>query len=514
MNKENETRYCSQCGARLMKGSRYCESCGARVKENTVRNRLPESMQQTSGAPGIPTSPADAAVFASAGSSATAAAVQTTENESNSKEAKQHKASIIISIVMAATLVLGVCGYASWRYYTGHSHSYAQQRYAQSLKQLKDADLQLTEAVSKANASTRGITATQVDEPDTLTTYTEMIDKASKLISGPLESKRAGTHNPDESGVHNPNEASVQELNNAADVNEKAAKTRTDLKILLENSAQKVTDSRDSARKTLGPVEKAVATAEKQKQVADKEARGKALDTKAIASGDYSSLDGTWTNDTGAWMKIKDGKVTPQNPILGTTAPYTLRKCVGQDSCVSNSILTGEYGTYTMQEVPDTQIQLMQDGAVDCIGPDGHGGCMRRDPYSIVAVQKDATLLNMSYDANRDETTPNRTDSSRDRIIVSHSAGQGGTPLCIDASFAYYRDESTLKPSASTQRKLDDAVESAQQSVDGLTQPWAETAKSGFQCRLDVVSGKRLSCPATAKNSTAKNVRSIKAAAW
>lgn len=538
MNKQNKTRYCTQCGASIAADCKFCTSCGARVTAPTTQSTPAKSLQgaNSATAPGVPVNPANPANTATSASAQspidqpvppapttppnpTVPPIPTTPttptNPQNNdagntpKEAKRNKVLIIISIVVAAALVLGIGGYAGWRYYDGHSHSHAQQRYIQSLEQLKDADKQLTKTLQKTSASTRTITAAQVDEPDALTAYTKAVDKVSKLVSRSAGSEKAGTHDSDESTVRNPNEATAQELNRAADANEKATKARTDAKTKLEESARKVTDSRDSASKVLNPVEKAVAAAEKRRKSAEREINGKPLDAKAIASGDYSSLDGTWTNNAGAWMQIKDGKLIPQTPISGTTAPYTLKNCKGLDACITDSILTGENETYTMAEVPDTQVQLVQEGAVDC-SVRNEGICERQDPYSIVAVQKNAILLNMAYDGRRDESQTDPTDSSRDRIIVSHSMGQGGVPLCLDASYAYYRDESTFKPSAAAQKQIDDAVKAAQQSIDGLKQPWA---KAAFQCRLDVVSKKRSSCATQEQVGATQTGMDIKAIA-
>ncbi|WP_236630799.1 DUF6287 domain-containing protein [Bifidobacterium aemilianum] len=409
-----------------------------------------------------------------------AAQVDTETQSADPSRPHPHRMRFIVLLMVVLALVLSVSGFAGYNYYRSHSRSYALSQYKGSKEALDKAQRQLASAITQADKSAGKIKQNQVDRPTTVSQYSKSMSAATK------------EHTAKAPTIKHQDTASIEELNAAAASNLRSATSMTDAGKDLSDKAKAVVDSKASADKTLSPVDQKVKAAEDQKKASDKEAQAHSLDLKALAAGDYSSLEGTWTNQDGAWMKIEQGKVIPQNPIEGTIPPYPLVQCkrvepsgLPNDQCV-------------VRPMPASQFQLVQQGAIQRNhgrGPDAQ--------YTILAVQKGAELYNTGYLHPR--IIPDPTDQTRDRIIPGYNSGQGQGPLCGNASCAYYRDKDSQSLSPQTQQKLDAAVSKAQKAVDGLTQTWAKDSKAAFQCRLDLLTGKSQGCPTSSAATESKS---------
>lgn len=439
-------KFCTNCGAQLSEGALFCTTCGAPVEGAAIPVETvvePSVNADTQALPPVTSAPAFEAVD-----------VDTlgTPNGSNPKKHNKKKIALIAVIVV---IVLSIGGFFGYQYYRTHSHPYAVEQYTTSLETIKSAKKTLESSIAEARKDADNISLIQVEAATLVASYTSTLNQATDLVTTSAKT------------VLNPETAPTEQLLSAATENNENAEKMNQMGTSIKDKAQAVVNSKKSADKILGPVEAAVTAAEKQKAAIDN-IGAKKLNISAIARGDYSSLDGTWTNSAGAWVKISNGQLTPQTPILGTTGPYPLVECTMD--CASNALTP-------------TQHQLLQEGAVArrVLGDD-----YAADPYELVAVQKGAALKNTDYAG--DNVLADPTDSTRDRIIPAHSSGQGGTPLCANATCAYYRESGDANQAAdASAEKLDADIKAAQAAIDKLTQNWATDAKQAFQKRLDAL---------------------------
>lgn len=458
---------CSSCGKQIPENSKFCPYCGepSDVGKNDT--------------------PSDSATRTETDSVRPPDAVNNGPQSPDRNPTKRRN--IIIAVVICIALVLGIGGIAGYRYYTTHSHSHALSRYQESTEQLKQAQKTLREALSETGSKVKGIKEENLDQPALLKQYSAKKNEAAGLT----------TQKP--KTITNPDTATTDKLSQIADGNTQAAtsinRTATD----LTETAASIVKSKTRADKALEGPEKAVSAAERQKKDNDAELASHKLNLKAITSGDYSSLEGTWTNPAGSWMKISSGKVTPQNPIQDTNPPYQLRECVqGSDGYTLDACVE--------RQMPATQHQLVQDGAVL-----NHNGMSPNDHYLIMVVEQGAELYNTAYLYPRIAADP--TDQSKDRIIPTFNSGQGQSPLCQDANCAYYRNPDSLTVSKEGRDKLKDSIDKAQKAVDKLKQDWAKHSKNQLQCRIDVVKGENKQCfkeSDTPSSNGVANVQKIK----
>ncbi|WP_144418903.1 DUF6287 domain-containing protein [Bifidobacterium actinocoloniiforme] len=394
-----------------------------------------------------------------------AAGVGGTEAAAPAATVERHKSHgfKIAAFVIAAALLIGAGGFGGYQYYSSHSRPQALARYDDSLNKLTEARKGLSAAIKSADRSAGKVSKSQVTDASTISSYHQSMSAAT------------GMQTTKPRLIKNTNVADAQELNEAAASNTESASRCTDAAAGLTKAAQAVTDSKSTADKALSEVEKAVAAAERQKTENDKLSGPPQLNLEAIARGDYSSMEGTWTNPAGAWMTISDGKLSPQTPVDGTNPPYQLHECQpGQDDCI-------------MRSMPSTQHQLAQDGAIA-----NHHGSYPDTHYLLLVVQKGAKLYNTAYYEPLVSDDP--TEQSRDRIIATTDWSQGAGAACPDANCAYYRSGDDHKLSKADENKLKQKISTAQTAVDGLDDSWAKDAKAGFQCRLDVAGGANKTC--------------------
>ncbi|WEV72966.1 DUF6287 domain-containing protein [Bifidobacterium sp. ESL0790] len=406
----------------------------------------------------------------------TASATGNQDNPDDQDQPAKSKKNIIRAAIIAAValIVIAAIGAFGYHYYTTHSRSYAISRYEKATQRLKDSQKQLDATIAKTDKTAGSVNESDVKRPTVVTTYTTTVRESRKTVK-----VRTLTKTQLQS-------LDVEQINKICNELEQAAAHYSASSGKVNDSAQQVMDAKADADKALSPVEHAIAAAEQQKKQNDAEAKKNGLDLKAIASGDYSSLNGTWTNPDGAWMKISNGNLTPQNPVQGTTPPYRLK-----EPTANNTLFNPEH----LSEIPKTQHTLLQDGArVDRPSE-------APDIYFLVTVQRGAKLYNASPSFSpQSYVGDDPTDSSRDRIIPANaSANQGQTPFCASASCAYYRDGGSV--SAASQQKLKDKVDQANKLMAGLDQKWQQGAKTNFQCRIDVVNGANKTCESTSGSS-------------
>ncbi|WEV68833.1 DUF6287 domain-containing protein [Bifidobacterium sp. ESL0775] len=401
------------------------------------------------------------------------------QNGGATPPAKTRKNKITMAIIIAAVVVVvAAIAAGGFYYYSTNSHDSAVTQYGKAVNHLADVKSDLKSAIKHANSDTSDIHKGQLKNPGLLDTYQKTLKKSRKLSNAKSPANISDTANTSTKDL----KRATQSLN---DLSGKIAASADD----MSKAAKKIIDSKNAADEVLKPVEREVVAAEKQKKANDEEAANSGIDLGAIKHGDYSSLTGTWTNPGGAWMKISNGEVTPQNPVSGSTPPYRLAECPGgyDDYCFSPGTL------------PSTQYQLLQNGALQ----DFHGEEVNLQ-YSLVIVPKNVTLYNASYDSYDVGNDP--TDSSRDRIIPSAgpAINQGQTPFCGDSGCAYYRSGGGEASDASKQ-KLKSKVNSANDDIANLDEQWEEEAKANFQCRVDVVNGAQKTCPAIGANDKDSN---------
>ncbi|MDF7664041.1 DUF6287 domain-containing protein [Bifidobacterium sp. ESL0763] len=396
-----------------------------------------------------------------------------------------HKKRNIIIAAVAAVAVLLACGGVGFHFYSQHSHSYALSRYQKASHRLADARGDLRSSVSKAKSAAGQIDDSQVEDASLIDDYDSAMKKTRKV-----ENSRPAV------SVHDTESASTTDLRNATQSLDDLAGDFENAAADVTKAAQKVVDSKTAADKVLKPAKDAVTAAEAQKKANDTEAANNGVNIDAIERGDYSSLDGTWTNSNGKWIKISHGILTPQWGFEGTTPPYHLHACNGYRSqCV-------EHG------MPGTQTELVQGGAF----VDHHGHSVDFQA-NLLVVEKNAEFDNTAP-FNLDESDPDPTDQSQDRIIpYVPSFSQGQYPPCsnpdttrtdgddshpyptvLNPSCAYYRAGGNV--SEASQQKLNDKVNTAKNDLASLDKQWEQKAKAALQCRLDMVTGAQSSCPA------------------
>ncbi|WEV72967.1 hypothetical protein [Bifidobacterium sp. ESL0790] len=390
------------------------------------------------------------------------------------------KTTTIIIAAIAAVALVAVCGGVGFHLYTQNSHSYAISQYQKASHRLDGARNDLDASISKAKSVAGNIDESQVEDARLIDDYTSTLAKTKKL-----------TNAKPSVNVKDTSAASASELRNATQSANDLATDCENSAANLTKAAQNVVDSKTAADEALQPTEDAVSAAEEQKKSNDREAARNGVDVSDISESRYSSLDGTWTNPNGAWIRISHGILTPEYAVQGSTPPYRLSQCYGglDEGCLEEG------------ELPSNQIQLVQTGAVE-----------RHDEtpdiqFSIVVVPRNVSLYNVSYSSH--ELSGDPTDSSRDRIIVSGGPviDQGQAPLCTDyttgdpnpTSCAYYRDGGTV--SDASQQRLNDKVDKANKSIATLDKKWQQKAKANFQCRISVVTGAQSSCPATSDDN-------------
>lgn len=409
-----------------------------------------------------------------------------TNNSGNRKK----KTTIIIAAIAAVALV-AVCGGVGFHLYTQNSHSYAISRYQKASHRLDNARNDLDTSISKAKSSAGKIDESQIEDASLIDDYTSTLNKTKKLSNA----------KPSVS-VKDSEAASTSELKDATQSMDDLAGDCENSAADLTKAAQKVVDSKNAADKTLQPTEDAVAAAEDQKKSNDREAENNGVNIDDIKRGDYSSLDGTWTNPDGKWVKIQNGILTPEGAYEGTTPPYHLHTCTGyRDQCMERA-------------TPATQTELVQGGAF----VDYHGHAVDFQA-NLLVVERNAEFDNTAP-SNQDESDPDYTDQSKDRIIpyvpmyyqgqyppcslpVDGPTGDVGQshpfPTSPNPSCAYYRNGGAL--SDASQQRLTDKVTKANKSIATLDKKWQQKAKANFQCRVDVVTGAQSSCPAMSDNS-------------
>ncbi|WEV47356.1 DUF6287 domain-containing protein [Bifidobacterium sp. ESL0690] len=383
--------------------------------------------------------------------------------------ANPHKSKTTRIVIIIAVLVMVVAAIAAggFYYFSSNSHDAAVSQYGKAVNHFADTKSALKSAIKHANRDTEDIHKGQVKNPGLLDDYRQTL-KTSRNLS---EAKAPAT-------IADTSSASTKDLKQATrslnDLSRRVSDSAND----ISDAAKKLVNSKNDADAVLEPIEREVSTAEKQKKANDEEAADSGIDLSEIKRGDYSSLDGTWTNPGGAWMKISNGKVTPQNPVEGSNPPYRLADCPGgeDDYCFSPGTL------------PSSQYQLLQNGALQ----DFHGEEVNLQ-YSLIVVPRNVTLYNASYDS--DDVGSDPTDSSRDRIIPSAgpAINQGQTPLCGDSGCAYYRSDGG-EVSQTSKRKLKSKVDAANDDIASMDEKWEEEAKANFQCRVDVVNGAKKTC--------------------
>ncbi|MDF7641390.1 DUF6287 domain-containing protein [Bifidobacterium sp. ESL0784] len=390
--------------------------------------------------------------------------------------AKPHKSKTrMIVIIAAVVVVLTAAAAGGFYYYSSNSHNSAVSQYGKAVNNLADAKSDLKTAIKRANSDTEDIHKGQVKDPDLFGDYQKTLKTARKLS----DAKAADTIADTSSASTKDLKQATQSLNNLiGKVNGSASS--------MSKVAKKLVDSKSDADDVLKPIEREVAAAEKQKKANDEEAANSGIDMTQIKRGDYSSLDGTWTNPGGAWMNISNGQLTPQNPFSGTTPPYTLRECGGLDSqCMS-------YG-----DIPSTEDQLVQGGAYQ----------YNEDSPSVqeilIVAQKNSALNDVAPSSYT--TIPDPTDQSKDRIIpIWIGTNQGQTPFCSDSGCAYYRSGGGEASDASKQ-KLKSKVNAANDDIAKMDDAWEEEAKANFQCRVDVVNGAQKTCSAIGDSDKGKD---------
>lgn len=382
-----------------------------------------------------------------------------------------------IRIALIALLILIVIGIAAgfgYHHYTTHSRSYAISRYDKAVTRLKDAHKQLDATIAKSNKTAGQVDEGDVQHPAVVTKYETVVRRSRRPIRVRVLTR------------HQLNTFNVTEINNYSLKIEQAAANYDTSRGKVHDSAQHVMDEKHNTEVQLSPVEHAIASVEQQKKQNDAEAKKHGIDMDAIAKGDYSSLDGTWTNSDGAWMKISKGVLTPQNPVPGSTPPYRLR-----EPDKNNNLFNPNY----LDRIPKTQHTLYQDGA----RVEHHGAAP--DIYFLVTVQQGAKLYNASPSfAAGTSIGDDPTDSSRDRIIPANATlYQGQEPFCQSASCAYYREGGVV--STASQQKLKDKEDQANKLMASLNHKWQESAKTNFQCRIDVVNGAQKTCETASSSS-------------
>ncbi|WEV64603.1 DUF6287 domain-containing protein [Bifidobacterium sp. ESL0732] len=388
--------------------------------------------------------------------------------------AKPHKGKTTkIVIIAAVVVVLAAIAAGGFYYFSSNSHDAAVSQYGKAVNHLADTKSDLRSAIKRANSDTEDIHKGQVKNPDLLDDYRKTLKTSRNLSDAKATKTIADTSSASTKDL----KQAIQSLN---DLSGKISDSAND----ISDIAKKLVDSKKDADDVLKPIEREVSAAEKQKKANDEEASNSGIDLSEIKRGDYSSLDGTWTNSGGAWMKISNGEVTPQNPVAGSNPPYQLADCPGttHDYCFSPG------------KLPSSHYQLLQRGALQ----DFHGEEVNQQ-YSIVIVPKNVSLYNASYDSNDVGGDP--TDSSRDRIIPSAgpAINQGQTPFCGDSGCAYYRSDGG-ESSQSSKRKLKSKVDAANHDIANMDEEWEEEAKANFQCRVDVVNGAQKSCRSTSND--------------
>lgn len=401
--------------------------------------------------------------------------------------AKPHKSrTTMIVIIAAIVVVLAAAGAGGFYYYSSNSHDAAVSQYGKAVNHLADVKSDLKAAIKQANSDTKDIHKGQVKNPDLLGDYQKKLEASKKLSTIKANDTIADTSS-----------ASTNDLKQATQsLNELASKVSNSSKD-MSNIAKKLVDSKADADDVLKPIEREVTAAEKQKKANDQEAANSGIDMIQIKRGDYSSLNGTWTNPGGAWMTITNGQLTPQNAFAGTTPPYTLQECGGYESqCMS-------YG-----DIPSTEAQLVQGGAYQ------YNEESPSVQEILIIAQKNSALNDVA--PSNVTTMADPTDQSKDRIIpIWIGTNQGQTPFCGNSGCAYYRNGGGEASQASKQ-KLKSKVDAANDDIAKMDDQWEEEAKANFQCRVDVVNGAQKTCPAIGEDGKDDSGKSgdIKASAY
>ncbi|MFC4653129.1 DUF6287 domain-containing protein [Lactococcus nasutitermitis] len=207
----------------------------------------------------------------------------------------------------------------------------------------------------------------------------------------------------------------------------------------------------------------AVTAAEKAKSDAEanaqKAAQSQSMNLQQIAQGDFSSILGTWKNNAGESMTIT-------TTLIGNFEPHNTSK---NGTSGSFYILPGKFSSNTLLIMFDNY-----SGA-------GDGG--------IWFISKGQTLpISAFQSGSSSDAKSDSSDSTKDRIVIGDGAGSW---VYMPSKSAYYKVNSTPQPTISTadQATITSSVQTAQVSINNLTQSWEATTKTSLQARLDKVRG-------------------------
>ncbi|MDR0298129.1 MAG: DUF6287 domain-containing protein [Streptococcaceae bacterium] len=261
-------------------------------------------------------------------------------------------------------------------------------------------------------------------------------------------------------------------------------KSPTDKLTLLTNALSDLS----SADKLVSVAEKAKSTAETNLAQTNKEAQAKIdaqkMDLDAISKGDYSSIQGTWTDASGITISVDKNTITDMNngiqryivnglniKINGKTLPLTAKMSNGQ-------------------------LQLsFDDGGSSA---DGGLGAISFVPVGVKFYSSSV----YNYPDN----------IAKERIVSADH-----THLQESQDYGAYKTDQSVAPNNTTisdkdQATIDNAVKAAQTALDKVKLSAVSAEKNGLQIRLNKASGKMETAPATDntyQSSTGMNLEQI-----
>lgn len=220
----------------------------------------------------------------------------------------------------------------------------------------------------------------------------------------------------------------------------------------------------------LTSADKLVATAEKAKSDADakvaqekKDAEAKAaaqtMDLNAIAKGDYSSIQGTWTGNKGDSITISGNSIK----LPGTTDSY--------DGLISHNSMGN---ADILAEIDASKKSVF-------FNTDGQSMNVMAGEELLTFIQSGGEYQNGAGQALG--TAGTISSISQDTIVL----GDTGMEYFVKNNPA---STITITISSSDQAAIDTAVTSAQKALDAIKLSAVSTEKSALQARLDKVSGK------------------------